>query len=126
MRFLLSLLMLATLLLAEHDEHHERHMPLDISYLDLTQEQHEKVERIVRSHQEAHRRHKRHKRESRELIGRLFTAEKFDSERFLEVSAQLRDEAATMQAEFLGAIHDVLTPEQRRHFANYMQEWEIE
>jgi Spy/CpxP family protein refolding chaperone len=129
MRPIALLMLLLALLYGDHDdhrEHHERHLPLDISYLDLTHEQHEKVERIIRTHLEDHRRFNRQKRETREAISRLFAAEHFDRGTFLELTARLHSESAAMQAEFLGAIHEVLTPQQRRRFVFYMQEWEIE
>ncbi len=126
MRWIVMVLMLFTLLAADHDRERDEHLPFDISYLGLNETQHEEVERIVRSHREDHRRFKRHKRETREAINRLFTAERFDEARFVELSQALRGDAAAMQARFLGALHNVLTPEQRRRFAHYMEEWEIE
>ena len=126
MRFIALVALLFALLAADHDDHHRRHLPMDLSYLSLTHEQHETIERIVRSHQEAHRRFNRRKRETREAAARLFAADAFDSDRFLRLSAALHQEAAVLQADFLEAIHRVLTPEQRSRFAYYMEEWEIE
>jgi Spy/CpxP family protein refolding chaperone len=126
MRFLALFALLFTLLAADHDDHHERHLPMDISYLGLTHDQHDAVERIVRSHQQDHRHFKRRKRETRETISRLFAADRFDSGRFMELTSELHREADALQSHFLEAIHGVLTPEQRRRFAYYMEEWEIE
>ena len=128
MRIAIIFMLLLTLLGADDDDHrrHDRHLPLDISYLDLTPAQHESVERIVRKHQEEHHRFNRKKRQTREAIGRLFTADPFDRAKFLELTTSLRDEAGAIQAGFLEAIHAVLTPKQRRRFALYMEEWEIE
>jgi protein CpxP len=126
MRFITLFALLFTLLAADHHDQHERHLPLDISYLDLTHEQHETMERIVRNHQKEHRRFKHRKREAREAVSRLFAAGEFDTQRYRELTSALHDEADAMQAHFLEAIHTVLTPEQRRRFADYMEEWEIE
>lgn len=128
MRIAIIFMLLLTLLGADDDDHrrYNRHLPLDISYLSLTPSQHESVERIVRKHQEEHHRFNRKKEKVREAIGLLFAAESFDKTKFLELTASLRDEAGRIQAEFFASIHAVLTPKQRRHFALYMEEWEIE
>jgi len=126
MRLFLLVLLLCLGLHADHDEHRERHLPMDISHLDLTRAQYDAMERLIRNHHEAHRRYSRDKRRTQEEIGRLFGAERFDKERYLALTAALRDEAAAIQAEFYASIHTLLTPRQRQAFLHYMEEWEIE
>ena len=126
MRIVPLLLLLFSLLYAEHDEHREHHFPMDIGYLDLTREQHAKVEQIVHDYREARHRYSRHKKELHEAFGHLFAAETFDREHFLAMKSQLHTEASAAQAAFLADLHRVLTPEQRRRFVRYMEEWEVE
>lgn len=126
MRIVPLLLLLFSLLYAEHDEHREHHFPMDIGYLELTDAQHGQVERIVHDYREARHRYSRHKKELRESFETLFTAGTFDRERFLAMKSELSEEASAAQAAFFADIHKVLTPEQRRRFARYMQEWEVE
>ena len=40
------------------------------------------------------------------------------------LTSALRSEADAVQADFLEALHDVLTPQQRRQFVPYLEEWE--
>jgi len=126
MRIVPLLLLLFSLLYAEHDEHREHHFPMDIGYLDLTEAQHVRVERIVHEYREARHRYSRHKKELREAFETLFAAGTFDRERFRTMKSQLHEEASAAQAAFFADIHQVLTPEQRRRFVRYMEEWEVE
>jgi len=126
MRILALVALLFTLLLADHDDHREHHLPMDISFLDLTRQQHEAVEKIVRDYRKAHQRLNREEVQTREAVSRLFEAEHFDREKFLELTKALRAESEKVQADFFEALHDVLTPEQRRRFVPYLEEWERE
>lgn len=126
MRILALVALLFTLLLADHDDHREHHLPMDISFLDLTKQQHEAVEKIVRDYRKAHQRLNREEVQTREAVSRLFEAEHFDREKFLELTKALRAESEKVQADFFEALHDVLTPEQRRRFVPYLEEWERE
>jgi Spy/CpxP family protein refolding chaperone len=124
MRIIAFAALLFTLLLADHDEHREHHLPMDISYLDLTKQQHERVEKIVRDYRKAHHRLNRDKAKTREAVSHLFEAERFDRRRFLELMAAQRAESEKVQADFFEALHGVLTPQQRRRFVPYLEEWE--
>jgi len=124
MRFIVLIAMLFSLLAADHDDPREHHMPMDISYLDLTPRQHESVEKIVRDYRKAHHRLNRLEEQTRESVSRLFEAERFDREKFLELTAALQRENDKVQADFFEALHRVLTPQQRSRFTPYLQEWE--
>ncbi len=126
MRLLVLLMLLTFAGWAEHDDHHERHFPLDISYLGLDDRQHEQIEAAVRRHRAAHKRFRHSERDTREALQTLFASDDFDRDAYLQLTLRLHTEAETMQAEFLEEVHRVLTPEQRRRFARYMEEWEIE
>lgn len=126
MRMILLFILLFTMAIADHDRHHDDHMPLDISYLNLTHAQHEAVEEVVRDYLKARHRFNRKKEATRVDMAALFSAGKFNHERFAALSGTLHNEADAIQSRFLEALHTLLTPQQRRAFASYMQEWEIE
>ena len=126
MRILALIALLFTLLLADHDDRRDRHLPMDISFLDLSKQQHEAVEKIVRDYRKAHHRLNKEEAKTREAVSRLFEAERFDREKFLKLTAALRAESEKVQADFFEALHDVLTPQQRTRFTPYLEEWERE
>ena len=126
MRILALIALLFTLLLADHDDHRDRHLPMDISFLDLSKQQHEAVEKIVRDYRKAHHRLNKEEAKTREAVRQLFEAEHFDREKFLQLTSALRNEGEKVQADFFEALHDVLTPQQRARFTPYLEEWERE
>ena len=128
MRFLALFLLLATLLFADSDKHEykERHLPLDMSYLELTPQQHEQARTIVRAYQHQHKAFHRLKKETREAVSKLFLAETFDTAAFVRLTAALNQRAAEIQAEFFSSMHAILSPSQKKRFVEYMEEWEVE
>jgi protein CpxP len=128
MRFLALFLLLATLLLADSDkhEHQERHLPLDMSYLELTPQQHEQARTIVKTYKQQYKAFHHLKKETREAVSKLFEAERFDAAEFVRLTAELNQRAAEIQAEFFARMHAILSPSQKKQFVEYMEEWEVE
>lgn len=128
MRFLALFLLLATLLFADSDkhEHKDRHLPLDMSYLELTPQQHEQARTIVQTYKHQYKAFHRLKKETREAVSNLFEAESFDAEEFVRLTAALNRRAAEIQAEFFSKMHAILSPNQKKRFVDYMEEWEVE
>ena len=131
MKYLAILLLLFTLIQADDDryEHYERdeyHLPLDVSYLNLTKKQHASVRKIVKKYKHEYRELYRLKREARQAVSELFAAESFDTGKFTRINAELEQKAVAIQAEFFSQMHAVLTPKQKKRFSYYMEEWEIE
>ncbi len=128
MRFVALLLLLATLLFADSDKHEyrEHHLPLDMGYLHLTSEQHMQAKTIVRTFKHDYKKFRRQKATTREALSRLFLAEKFDAEEFIRLTTQRNQRAMAIQAEFFAGMHAILTPAQKKRFAKYMEEWEVE
>ncbi|MGB5964587.1 MAG: Spy/CpxP family protein refolding chaperone [Sulfurimonadaceae bacterium] len=128
MRFLTLFLLLATLLLADYDKHEykERHLPLDMSYLDLTPKQHEQARTIVQRFKHEYKQFHRLEITTREAISQLFLAKTFDTVEFIRLTSALNQRAVEIQAEFFSQMHTMLTPRQKKRFVDYMEEWEVE
>lgn len=130
MKLLSILLLLSALLMADYDEreyeYHGRHLPMDLSYLNLDSEQHTRITKIIRDYREALKDFHYRERRTREAVARLFAAETFDTQKFTELNSDLRQNAIRIQAEFFSRIHGILTPKQKKRFIYYMEEWEIE
>ncbi len=128
MRLLALFLLLATLLYADSDKHDrkEHHLPLDMSYLHLTSEQHAQAKTIVKTFKHEYKKFHHLKNETREAISKLFLEEKFDTEEFIRLTSALNQQGAEIQAEFFSQMHTILTPAQKKDFAEYMEEWEVD
>jgi len=128
MRLLTLFLLLAALLFADSDrhEHKEHHLPLDMGYLHLSSDQHARAKTIVKTFKHEHKEFHRLKTETREAIAKLFLAESFDTAEFIRLTSALNQRGAEIQAGFFARMHAILSPEQKRRFAEYMEEWEVE
>ena len=130
MKLLSILLLLFTLLAADYDEreheYRERHMPLDLSNLELSDKQRHSVKKIIRQYRSSLREFHRQQRRTRTAVAELFAAETFDKEEFIHLNGALQNRAVTIQAMFFSRMHSVLTPRQKKRFIYYMEEWEVE
>jgi Spy/CpxP family protein refolding chaperone len=105
---------------------HEFHMPRDLGYLSLDNEQKEKISKIV-SENEKKLRVLHEKKESVELkIKTYFLEDSFDHVRASKLLLELKTESIGIQIEMFKKIHDVLKPKQRELFLQYKKEWEVE
>ncbi len=128
MRYAALFLLLATLLFADSDKHEykERHLPLDMRYLELSHKQHDQAKTIVRTFKHQYKEFHHLKKETREAISKLFLDDKFDTAEFIRLTSALNEQGAKIQAEFFSQMHTILTPVQKKRFAEYMEEWEVE
>ena len=128
MRLLTLFLLLATLLFADSDkhDHKEHHLPLDMSYLHLTSEQYTHAKAVVKSFKHEYKKFHHLKKETREAISKLFQDDEFDTEEFVRLTSALHERGAKIQAKFFSEMHAILTPAQKKRFAEYMEEWEVE
>jgi Spy/CpxP family protein refolding chaperone len=128
MRLLTLFLLLATLLFADSDKHEYKghHLPLDMSYLELTPRQHEQAKTVIKTFKKEYKKFHHLKKENREAIAKLFEAERFDAAEFIRLTSAVNERGAEIQAEFFSRMHAILSPVQKKHFAEYMEEWEVE
>jgi len=121
-------LLLTTLLFADSDRHEykEHHLPLDMGYLHLTSEQHAQAKTIVKTFKHDYKEFHHLKKETSEAVAALFRAEKFDTAEFIRLTTDLNERGAEIQAEFFSRMHAILSPVQKKRFAEYMEEWEVE
>ena len=122
MRWLLALLLILTVSLADRD----KHLPLDLHHLNLSASQYEAVKEIVKGYQHAFEAFDEEKEEIQKKIVHLFTQPSFDEVAFTEQNALVRDKLIALQRTFFAQMHKVLHEEQRKRFAKYMKEWDFD
>ncbi|SFP93493.1 Spy/CpxP family protein refolding chaperone [Hydrogenimonas thermophila] len=129
MKFFLILFLSFNILLADHNDEEdlfEFHMPHDLSYLNLTRVQKEKILNILsRNNQRLKLLHqKKEIVESR--IKKLFLQDNFNKEKLISILVELKKESIDIEVELFSELHKVLTPKQRVLFIDYIEEWEVE
>lgn len=131
MKLLIAFLLVILPVFADHDEYdeHERqeyHLPLDVSYLNLNNEQYKRIKHIVKKFKHEHKEFHEESEKTRKKISKLFLSESFDRDEFVRLSKSLKSLSVEIQADFLSKVHKLLTPRQKKRFVKYMKEWEVE
>ena len=127
----LALLLVAGFAFGDDDDHHRRgyeehHIPKDLSFLDLSRDQHEKVKAILYEYKHALKRFRHEKKEHAWAMEALFVKDAFDAAAYEKASRELDAKAVAIQADFLAKLHAVLSPDQRQRFLHYFDEWDVE
>ena len=129
MKFFLILFLSFNILLADHNDEEdlfEFHMPHDLSYLNLTRVQKEKILNILsRNNQRLKLLHQK-KEMVENRIKKLFLQDNFNKEKLISILVELKKESIDIEVELFSELHKVLTPKQRELFIDYIEEWEVE
>jgi len=127
MKLLIILFLLMSPLLADDDEHEykERRLPLDVSYLNLSDHQYKKLVKIVKKFK--YERKEFHEEEdTTKEISELFLSDTFDRDKFVRLTNRLKSLSVEIQADFFEKMHKLLNKNQKKRFIKYMKEWEVE
>lgn len=128
MKLLYIFLFLVTLVVADSDKHEyeEHYFPLDMNYLELSEKQHKQVKKIIKEFRHEYKDF--HSKESsvHQKISQLFLEKEFNTEKFIRLSSDLNEQSIQIQAKFFSQMHMLLTPDQKKRFVKYMQEWKVE
>lgn len=133
MRLGFILLMLVSSLFAdfeyeEKEEHtyKKQHLPLDVRYLHLSTSQLGQARIMIRKFRTAYKQYRKEKELGEKQAATLFLEKSFDAATFTRTLSRPSRHAIEMQATFFSQMHRILTPEQRKRFVRYMEEWEVE
>lgn len=126
----LALLLVAGLHAWGDDDHHHRyekhHIPKDLSFLDLNARQYDEVKEILYQYKHRLKAFRHEKKEHEHDAGELFVKERFDAAKYEAMRGDLEAQAIRIQADFLQKLHAVLTPQQRKRFLDYFDEWDVD
>ena len=101
-------------------------MPRDLGYLNLDNEQKEKISKIVSENEKKLRVLHEKKESGEKKMKTYFLEEDFDQEKVSKLLLELKSESIGIQTEMFKKMHDVLKPKQRELFLQYKKEWEVE
>lgn len=110
----------------EHNEKHYWHYKKDLTYLQLTKTQEAQIKSILKTY----RHDIKNYREERERISKnkklMFLDDHFDGEKLKNINERINKSATEIEIKFLKNVHKILSFEQRKKFAKYINEWDIE
>jgi len=125
MRVLLILL-LALSLYADHDGRKEHHLSKDLSYLELSDVQQERVKNIIKIYRHDLKLYRDFKEEREKQRESLFVEDLLNTQALLQLHEAIEEKSAEIENRFFTQMHAILTPEQRLKFAHNFDEWEVE
>ncbi|MRJ02694.1 MAG: periplasmic heavy metal sensor [Epsilonproteobacteria bacterium] len=109
----------------EYSDDHD-HIPYDLSFLHLSPNQKERIRELLLQRRKQLTHLYRRERELEERLRQLFQKREFDREEYERLYCSLQQLKMALERDFFASLHSILTPEQRRKFARYYKEWEVE
>ena len=122
----LLILLLTLSLYAEHDGKKEHQLSKDLSYLELSQDQKERVKGILKQYRVDLKDFREFKEKIKDQKENLLLQESVNEEDLQKISQAITQKATRIESHFLVQMHTILTPEQRQKFAQNLEEWEVE
>jgi len=128
MRISLILLILLSFVFADSDRHEEKHhyYSKDLTYLSLSSSQEEQVKKILKNYKKELKEYRHFKKEQIEKKQELFLENTYDANKLEQINQTINQEETKIETKLMGALHDILSNEQKKKFIRYIQEWEIE
>ena len=123
---LLLIFLLSLSLYADHDGRKEHQLSKDLSYLELSQDQKERVKGILKQYRVDLKGFREFKEKIKDQKENLLLQESVNEEDLQKISQAITQKATRIESHFLVQMHTILTPEQRQKFAQNLEEWEVE
>ncbi len=126
---LICSLLLSFSLVADDDYEHEHkkdHIYKNLDYLNLSKHQYKEIKDIVVEYRKEYKKFYKKRQKLQKSLQELLREEKFDKERYEEISKEMHEDAIKLETETLDNIHSVLSPSQRERFSYYLREWQVE
>jgi Spy/CpxP family protein refolding chaperone len=127
MKILKIFLILSSLLLvlnADEDKH--KHSYKNLDYLDLNDSQVKAIKKTLLELKKDYKEFYEYKEKQEDILENIIEAENFDEDFYYKTLMDLKTKAAKLEVERIKKIHEILDEEQRKEFADYLEEWEIE
>ena len=129
MKILKIFLILSSLyLFLNADDGHKKykHSYKNLDFLHLNSTQLEKIKTILIDFKKEYKEFYEYKEEQEDLLEDLMENKNFDEKQYLKIISDIKIKAAILEVERLKKIHAILDEKQRKEFADYLEEWEIE
>ena len=120
------ILFLTLSLYAGHDDKKEHYFSKDFSNLELSVEQKERIKEVLKQFRVELKQFRESKESAEKSKEALFASDMFRAEELAKINQSVHQKADAIESRFLGKIHAILTPEQRKKFAHNLDEWEVE
>lgn len=124
--------MLLTIILslqAEHAitlEYLKNHTPRDLSCLELTVEQNNKINKILIDYKKTLLEFNDYKKEKEILIKNYIKSKNFDKDFYFSIKSDMQKKGLAIETNFFDKIFKILDDNQKEAFLYFLEEWRVE
>jgi len=104
----------------------DSHYKNDLSYLNLSNTQKVKMEHILKEHRHALQNLREYKHDLEENKEKLFLESVLDEDKIRVINAKINEYSTKIKINSFKKTHELLTPEQRKKFEKYIDDWRPE
>ena len=129
MKILKIFLILSSLyLFLNADDVHKKykHSYKNLDFLHLNSIQLENIKTILIDFKKEYKEFYEYKEEQEDLLEDLIENKEFDEKQYLQILTDIKIKSANLEVKRLKKIHAILDEKQKKEFAQYLEEWEIE
>ncbi|XPV68623.1 MAG: hypothetical protein ACNI25_15145 [Halarcobacter sp.] len=109
------------------DKHYEdTHIYKNLDFLNLNKVQYEKVRSVLIEYKKRYHKYYKKRKKKEKKLEELIKQEKFDTEKYEDISEDIFEDAIELEARTLKKLHKILNPKQREMFSHYLKEWQVE
>jgi periplasmic protein CpxP/Spy len=129
MKILKIFLILSSLyLFLNADDGHKKykHSYKNLDFLHLNSIQLENIKTILIDFKKEYKEFYEYKEEQEDLLEDLIENKEFDEKQYLQILTDIKIKSANLEVKRLKKIHAILDEKQKKEFAQYLEEWEIE
>lgn len=126
MKFLILLFIVSALFSDTFEHHDEKHINKELSHLNLSQEQNEKIKEILKEFKRDLKEYRNFKENIDDEIKKVFMKDSFNKEELNKLYNEQYEKTKEVEIKLLKNIHTVLSRKQREEFTQYFDEWKVE
>ena len=129
MKILKIFLLLGSLFLfanADNNDHWYRHSYKNLDYLELNNEQTAKMKEILIEFKEQYKEFYEFKEKQEDRLRDILKDDTLNEKEYLTILNEIKSKASLLEVQKMKNIHNILNEKQRKEFADYLEEWEIE
>lgn len=126
MKLIILLLIISSLFSSSFEYHNEKHINKELSHLNLSQEQNEKMKKILKEFKRDLKEYRNFKEDIDNEIKKLFMKDTLNEEELNKLCDDLYEKSKEIEKRLLKNIHAVLSRKQREEFTHYFDEWKVE
>jgi len=130
MKILKVLIVLSSLiftsLYADNDRDEKNHLYKNLDFLELNHKQYKEIKKILISFRKKYKDFYEYKEDQESKLEKIMSNNTFNHSLYMQIVNNIKSKATLLEANNLEKIHSVLNKKQRKKFAYYLEDWEVE